>query len=198
MAAKQISDTRYASFGRQDVSGRAEWKRECIEMVQLLKNTVCIAVWVPFNEGWGQFQTVSVTEMIRAEDRTRLIDSASGWYDQACGDFNSEHNYFRKLSVKKDPYDRIYVLSEYGGYAHLVEGHSFSDRIYGYKKFDSLFDWNAAVLPLFEETVRDLAKAGMAGAVYTQLSDVEDEVNGILTYDRKVCKLKKGLKSPID
>ena len=115
------------------------------------------------------------------------MDHASGWFDQKGGDFKSIHNYFRKLKIKHDR-KRAFVISEYGGYACRIEGHSSVERIYGYKKFSTKEDFSRAYRRLLDTELKPLIEKGLCGAVYTQLSDVEEEVNGLLTYDRKVCK----------
>lgn len=182
-----LKDNKYKLFGRSSKKGREEWTKECLATVDYLYNVPSIAVWVPFNEGWGQFDASRITQLIRKRDKTRPIDQTSGWFDQGGGDFKSVHNYFRKLDVVKDP--RAFVLSEYGGYACRIEGHSSVERIYGYKKFSTTEEFSAAYRRLLDKDLKPLIQKGLCGAVYTQLSDVEEEVNGLLTYDRKVCKL---------
>lgn len=181
-----LKDNNYKLFGRSSKKGRNEWIKECLDTIDYLYNVPSIAVWVPFNEGWGQFDAGRITKLIRKKDKTRPIDQASGWFDQGGGDFKSVHNYFRKLDVVKD--HRAFVLSEYGGYACRIEGHSSVERIYGYKKFSTKEDFSRAYRRLLDTELKPLIEKGLCGAVYTQLSDVEEEVNGLLTYDRKVCK----------
>ncbi len=113
-----LKDSHYALFSRKDGAARKQWERECAETIEHLKFFPSIAVWVPFNEGWGQFDAARITDIIRKKDPSRLIDSASGWYDQNCGDFISVHNYFRPLSVSAGKWkDRAFFLSEYGGFS---------------------------------------------------------------------------------
>ena len=178
--------------GRKDKRVREAWIKECDEMIHLLYNSPSIGCWVPFNEGWGQFDTKRVTDRIRCLDNTRFIDSASGWFDLGYGDFVSEHNYFRKLDVHPDG-KRAFVLSEYGGFACHVAEHSSVDEIYGYKTYATTEEFNKAFWKMMEEDVKPLISKGLCGAVYTQVSDIEEEVNGILTYDRKVCKIYNNL-----
>lgn len=182
-----LKDDKYKLFGRSSKKGREEWTKECLNTIDHLYNAPSIAVWVPFNEGWGQFDANRITRLMRKKDKTRLIDQTSGWFDQGGGDFKSVHNYFRKLDVVKDP--RAFVLSEYGGYACRMEGHSSVERIYGYKKFSTKEEFSEAYHKLIDADLKPLIQKGLCGAVYTQLSDVEEEVNGLLTYDRKICKL---------
>ena len=125
---------------------------------------------------------------MKKKDPTRTVDHASGWFDQKEGDFNSVHNYFRPLKVEKDD-KRAFVISEYGGFACHIKGHSSVDRVFGYKKYDTLEELSKAFHELIEKQVYALEEKGLSGAVYTQLSDVEEEVNGLVTYDRKIVKM---------
>ena len=156
-------------------------------MIKTLYNHPSIVCWVPFNEGWGQFDAEKITEEIRRMDNTRLIDQASGWYDQKGGDIQSIHSYFLPFTFRKE--DRAAVLTEYGGYSLRVDSHCQSEKIYGYKTFDKSEDFCRGVEKLLEQTVFPQIRKGLCGAVYTQLSDVEEEVNGLLTYDRLVQKV---------
>ena len=181
------SDRIHPLFGRKNVHGREEFIRECKETVTALKAFPCISTWVIFNEGWGQFDSKELTALFRELDDTRLIDSASGWFDRRQGDFKSEHNYFAKQFVI--PSDRAFVISEYGGYTCQVKGHTCSGKTYGYKICSSTEEFQAAYYKLMSEEIEPLKEQGLCGAVYTQLSDIEDEINGLMTYDREVCKL---------
>ena len=184
-----IKDNLYSIFARKSEEGRRLWEEECKGTVEHLYNVPSISTWVPFNEAWGQFDAARVAEDVKSQDPTRTVDHASGWFDQKAGDFNSVHNYFRKLKVEKDE-KRAFVISEYGGYACHIAGHSSVERIFGYKKFDTLKDVSKAYRELYEGQVLPLVEQGLSGVVYTQLSDVEEEVNGLVTYDRKVVKIK--------
>ncbi|MBQ2922995.1 MAG: glycoside hydrolase family 2 [Tyzzerella sp.] len=184
-----IKDNLYGIFARKSEEGRRLWEEECKATVEHLYNVPSISTWVPFNEAWGQFDAARVAEDVKTQDPTRTVDHASGWFDQKAGDFNSVHNYFRKLKVEKDE-KRAFVISEYGGYACHIAGHSSVERIFGYKKFDTLKDVSKAYHELYEGQVLPLVEKGLSGVVYTQLSDIEEEVNGLVTYDRKVVKIK--------
>lgn len=169
---------------------RKEWTETCQEMVKLLDGHPSIGIWTLFNEGWGQFDARAATEVVRALDTTRPIDATSGWYDQECGDFLSIHNYFRPLRAGwhgKQRWNRAAIISEFGGLAQMTPGHTSLDHSYGYGDFATVEDWRAAVKKLLAE-VESLADEGLAGYVYTQVSDVEEEVNGLLAYDRKINK----------
>lgn len=181
-----VRDNLYHLFSRSGKTGRKQWEEECIEEVKQLYNCPCIGLWVPFNEGWGQFDALRITEKIRRIDPTRQIDHASGWFDQGGGDVKSVHNYFRPLRVKKDK--RPFVLSEYGGYTCAVKGHIYSDGAYGYKTYPSTEAFSTAFAEL-QQKVHALEKKGLSAAVYTQVSDIEEEINGLYTYDRKICKV---------
>ena len=171
---------------------RKEWTETCQEMVKLLDGHPSIGLWTLFNEGWGQFDARAATEAVRALDATRPIDATSGWYDQGCGDFLSIHNYFRPLRAGwhgKQRGNRAAIISEFGGLAQMTPGHTSLDHSYGYGDFSTVEDWRAAVKKLLAE-VESLQDEGLAGYVYTQVSDVEEEVNGLLAYDRKINKFE--------
>ncbi len=187
-----FKDSHYDLLAMEDPKFRREWEKECLETIDYLRFFPSIAIWTVFNEGWGQFDASRITELVRKKDPSRLIDSASGWFDQGCGDFVSVHNYFRPLTVpsrEKWQDGRAFFLSEYGGYACHIKDHSSLERIFGYKRYESLEEFAAAYRELIEKSLLPLKKQGLSGAVYTQLSDVEEEVNGLMTYDRKVLKL---------
>ena len=189
--ASHLKDSHYAALSRKDEYARIQWEKECMETIEALSFFPSIAIWCPFNEGWGQFDTERITQLIREKDRSRLIDSASGWFDQNCGDFISVHNYFRPLTVPVKKWgQRAFFLSEYGGFACHIKDHSSVERIFGYKRYGSLPELRAAYEELIQNSLLPLRKQGLSGAVFTQLSDVEEEVNGILTYDRKINKLE--------
>lgn len=181
---------RFDRLSSESEAFREEWTRTCKETVRLLKNHPCIVSWVLFNEGWGQFEARKATEMVRALDPTRPIDAVSGWYDQVCGDFQSVHNYFRPLEVYPDrkATGRAFVLSEFGGLSYYVPDHASLETSYGYATFANKDEFRAAVQEVLAQADA-LESQGLAGFVYTQLSDVEEETNGLLTYDRRINKL---------
>lgn len=184
-----MKDQRYGTFSRKEEEGRRLWEEECKNTIEHLYNVPSISTWVPFNEAWGQFDAARIADDVKKQDPTRSVDHASGWFDQKGGDFNSVHNYFRKLKVKQDD-KRAFVISEYGGYACHIARHSSVDRIFGYKKFESSEAVSKAYKELYKGQVEPLIEKGLSGVVYTQLSDIEEEVNGLVTYDRKVVKIK--------
>ncbi|POH73036.1 glycoside hydrolase family 2 protein [Arthrobacter glacialis] len=187
----RLKDNKYARFGRTSVQGRADFMTELQQTVELLRNVASLAVWVPFNEGWGQFDALAATAELRRLDPSRTIDHASGWHDQGGGDLKSLHIYFTPFKLrarwKKDP--RAVVLSEYGGYSLRIAGHDFSAREFGYRRYRSVADLGKAFTRLHEREIVPAIADGLAAVVYTQLTDVEDELNGLLSYDRRVAKL---------
>ena len=185
--------THHEALSAGDESYRKEWTETCQEMVKLLDGHPSIGFWTLFNEGWGQFDACAATEAVRALDATRPIDATSGWYDQDCGDFLSIHNYFRPLRAGwsgKQRENRAVIISEFGGLAQMTPGHTSLDHSYGYGDFVTVEDWRGAVQKLLSEA-ESLQVEGLAGYVYTQVSDVEEEVNGLLTYDRKTNKFNR-------
>lgn len=188
--ANKIKDHHYFWQSRVSKEGREKWEQECMDTMEHLYNVPSLAVWVPFNEGWGQFDAARITAAMKQKDETRLIDHASGWFDQKEGNFRSVHNYFRPLKVELEQ-ERAFVISEYGGYACHIKGHSSVDRSFGYKKFQTIEELSGAVHTLFETQLFPLIEKGLCGAVYTQVSDIEEEVNGLVTYDRRIVKVKE-------
>lgn len=178
----------YERFGSGSPSYRDGWVESALDTVRHLRNHPCIATWTVFNEGWGQFDAQRVTDLVRATDPTRPIDQASGWYRQGGGDYVSVHNYFRTLKVPRTPRGQASIISEFGGVALRLPGHSAIDRAYGYQNCTTLDDFQTQVRELIAKA-DTLEGKGLSGYVYTQLSDVEEEVNGLLSYDRRVCKL---------
>ena len=165
--------------------------------VNQLKNHPCICYWTIFNEGWGQFDSDKVYELFKKLDDTRFIDSTSGWFRRRKTDVDSRHVYFRKVNLKGDGQKPL-VLSEFGGKTYKCEEHLFNpEKSYGYGACDDLEILNDAIANLYIQEVLPCVKNGLCAAVYTQVSDVEDEINGLLSYDRKVCKLKPETMLPI-
>lgn len=186
-AGMNFKDNKYRLFGRDNAEYREQFINEAKETVNLLKNCVSLAMWVPFNEGWGQFDSDKIAETITAIDRTRTIDRASGWHDQHSGDFVSKHIYYKKISCPRDP--RCFILSEFGGYSHACPEHIYrTDKFFGYKIFGSTEAMQNAFEALYEREIIPNIERGLSAAVYTQLSDIEEEINGFITYDREVVK----------
>lgn len=180
-------DNQYKMLSRTSTQGREEFEQEMEQTVNLLKSHPSVSMWVIFNEGWGQFDANRLTDKLRLLDDTRLIDQASGWFDQGGGDFRSIHNYF--FSMKMKPEERIQALTEYGGYSLRLSEHAERKKIYGYRTFRNSQELTRGYCELIEKSVIPAMEKGLSGLVFTQLSDVEEEVNGIYTYDREVLKL---------
>ena len=171
-----------------DENTRREFLRTMETTVKQLRNHPCILYWTIFNEGWGQFDSEAVYERLKKLDDSRIIDATSGWFRQKKSDVDSRHIYFTPWSTLKVS-DKPLVLSEFGGYAYPVEGHLFNTgNAYGYKACKSEAHFRESVDKLYREKVIPVAKKGLCAAIITQVSDVEDEINGFLTYDRKVSK----------
>ncbi len=180
-------DDKYKAFGRAGYAGRDQFEEDLRETVRHLYNVPSIALWVPFNEGWGQFDALRITGIIRKMDPTRLVDHASGWHDQGGGDLRSYHIYFKPLRMKHDG-RRALALTEFGGYSLPVAGHIHGKK-FGYRMYHKNEDWLNAFVKLYEkELIPLIREQGLSAAVYTELSDVEDELNGLLTFDRRVLK----------
>lgn len=187
----RIPDRFHSIYHRHDAAGREEFREEVRATIALLRNVVSLAVWVPFNEGWGQFDANAVAAAVARLDPTRHVNHVSGWIDQGGGDIRSFHEYLKpfRLPRRRRRDRRVLALSEYGGYNLRVEGHSWNDKDFGYRRFDSASSLRDALADLHHEQIAPAVRAGLAATVYTQLTDVEDELNGLLTYDREVLKL---------
>ena len=167
---------------------RSAFLRDMERTVSQLFSFPSICYWTIFNEGWGQFESEKCYQKLVSLDSSRVIDTASGWFRGATSDVESLHIYFRKPKIKPSP--RPIVLSEFGGYVYRVKGHLFSEsKTYGYGSYKTRADFNAAYNDLWKNGVEPLIAKGLCAAIYTQLSDVEEEANGLLTYDREVCKI---------
>lgn len=183
-------------LGSTDERYRQLWTENMTRTVSRLANHPCVMAWVLFNESWGQFDSALATQLAWELDPTRPVISASGWFDQGCGDVHAVHNYFRGIHRFADPFaggrgkrgTRAQVMSEFGGLTWNVAGHTSLSHSYGYAEFADEQAWRAGLQKLLDQA--DALEAdGLSGFVYTQLSDVEEETNGLLTYDRRVNKL---------
>lgn len=172
----------------RDEAGRKAFREGMAATVRQLKNHPCICCWTIFNEGWGQFDSDNMYEALKKMDSSRFIDTTSGWFRRKKSDVESLHIYFgswKKLKAGEKPL----VLSEFGGYCFALKGHLFNpEKAYGYKSCKTLTDFNRDLQTLYREKILPAVEKGLCAAVYTQVSDVEDEINGLLTYDRKACK----------
>ncbi|WP_418667204.1 glycoside hydrolase family 2 protein [Allofournierella sp.] len=178
-------------LSRREEQSRSEFLRETQATVRALGCHPSIVCWVPFNEGWGQFDALRVEALVRRLDPTRLVDHASGWFDQGGGSVRSLHHYFFKFRLPKSD-ARALALTEFGGCSLALAGHCCTDAAYGYGKCADPAALTAAYEALVRGTVLPAVQKGLCVTVYTQLSDIEDEVNGIYTYDREILKLDGG------
>jgi len=168
---------------------REAFEADSRETVDLLYNHPSVCYYTIFNEGWGQYDADRIYGELKAYDPSRIWDATSGWWSEKLSDVQSEHIYFKKLDLKSDGKHPL-VLSEFGGYSCKIEGHSFNlDKTYGYRFFSKTADFEAALHKLYLEEVIPMIDRGLCCTVLTQVSDVEDETNGLLTYDRKILKV---------
>ena len=192
----------YKLFARSDAAGREEYYVDAKRMIDALYNCVSLCLWVPFNEGWGQFDAVKACRFFRENDPTRPIDHASGWHDQGAGDLNSFHIYFTPFRFPKMDRDddRVIALTEFGGFSMSTPGHVFNtEKTFGYRIYKTKEDLQKALRHLYVDRIRPLVdKRGLSALVYTEVSDVEDETNGFLTFDREVLKVDAGFMREIN
>ncbi len=160
------------------------------QTVRSLKDYACIVGWTIFNEGWGQFDSQKMYDLLKQMDPTRFVDTASGWFKGADSDVVSEHVYFKPYRFVCG--DKPVFLSEFGGYSYKPEGHVFNtEKTYGYRLYNDAEKYMDDLEWLYLTEIVPAVKSGLCGAVYTQLSDVEDETNGLMSYDRCVCKVNQ-------
>ncbi|MBR5191887.1 MAG: glycoside hydrolase family 2 [Clostridia bacterium] len=159
--------------------------------VKQLYNFPCVVYYTIFNEGWGQHNATEIYKVFKKLDSTRVYDTASGWFNNCESDVKSEHVYFKKINIKSDGKKPL-VLSEFGGYTYKINEHSFNlYKTYGYKKCTNdtfMLDLESLYI---DQVIPCILKEKLCALVLTQLSDVEDETNGLYTYDRKVLKVDK-------
>ena len=191
-------DNNYKLQQREKLEWRQQFEAEYEEMIDCLYNVPSICCWVPFNEAWGQFDAKRIGEWTKKKDPTRFCDHASGWYDQKGPDFRSVHKYIMPVILPK--YDnRPIVLSEYGGYSSKIEGHVWNwEKSFGYQMYADKDKLTEAYRKLHEKQIIPNIKNGLSATVYTQVSDVEFEVNGMLTYDREIVKLHEDVVKEIN
>lgn len=186
------SGEKYIAPGEKDIVRGAQssrqFERELLRLIDSKYNHPCIVMWVPFNEGWGQYDTERITDMIKKHDPSRLVNNTSGWEDRGVGDVLDIHRY-PGPDIPHLSETRAAVLGEFGGLGLPVSGHTWqAEKNWGYRSFENPEQLTAAYLDLIEKLIA-LKNRGLAAAVYTQTSDVEVEVNGLLTYDRAMVKM---------
>jgi hypothetical protein len=149
-----------------------------------------VLYYTVFNEGWGQFSADLMYEKAKSYDPTRIYDATSGWFYRTKSDVDSRHVYFKEVKLGRLD-GRPLVISEFGGYSHRVKDHLFGEAEYGYGGHENMEDYERALHRLYGEEIKPLISKGICALVYTQVSDVEDETNGLFTYDRRVLKIDK-------
>lgn len=185
----KLNDSNYKLFRVAPEECRREHEKAVYETIDNLYNFPSIGCWVPFNEAWGQFDAKRIGQEVKAYDPTRIVDHASGWHDQGGPELNSEHRYIVPVTLRKDS-SRPFVLSEFGGYSRKIDGHMWNpSKSFGYIMFRNKNSLTNAYRRLFEHQIIPKIKKGLSATVYTQVSDVEFEVNGIFTYDRELLKI---------
>ena len=187
---QDAGEAAYRRFRRENIEERVWFLDFAEETVRHFYNVPCLALYTVFNEGWGQYDSRMLTERLRTVDPTRTYDETSGWHDQKSSDteLKSLHVYYKKVKMPKGE-RRCVVLSEFGGYSCQSEGHVFApEKPFGYRIYKTEAELRAAIRELYDTEVLPLVPQGLSAAVYTQLSDVEEEINGLLTYDRRVNK----------
>jgi beta-galactosidase/beta-glucuronidase len=167
---------------------KRQFELELTRLVNSQRNHPSIVMWVPFNEGWGQHDTERLVDLIKGLDPTRLVNNASGWEDRKVGDVHDIHKYPGPKAPENEP-DRTAVLGEFGGLGLPLSGHTWQDeKNWGYRKYQTRQELTDAYLDLLDK-LRPLIEGGLSAAVYTQTTDVETEVNGLMTYDRAMVKM---------
>ncbi len=193
-----IFDTALPTVGmkqKKDTGGKLDNRKKIFiehtkQTIEHLYSHPSVVAYTIFNEGWGQFDSDRMYDYVKELDHTRLIDSTSGWFWQQKNDFDSEHIYFKTIDLSVG--ERPMFVSECGGYSRLIDGHYYSKyNCYGYGSANTDEKLTAMVVDMYKKMIEPGIPKGVCGCVYTQLSDVEDEVNGLYTYDRKICKVDK-------
>lgn len=189
----KVKDNKYKLFGRENKEYRDDFEKELYEIIDTLYNCPCIGCWVPFNEAWGQFDAKRIGEEVKAYDPSRIVDHASGWHDQGGPELNSMHRYIFPVTLPK-PDDRPFALTEFGGLSYIIPEHAYNaNKSFGYNvNYKSCEQLTDAYRKLHEKQVIPLIKKGLCATVYTQVTDVEFEINGMYTYDREVLKIDAG------
>jgi beta-galactosidase/beta-glucuronidase len=169
----------------------AQFEWELRRMVDLHYNSPSIVIWVPFNEGWGQYATCRIADQVKALDPTRLVNAVSGWALRPCGNIYDIHTYQTEVHVPATSLDRASVIGEYGGIGYPIEGHLWDPnmRNWGYQTYHSAEELLQNYKYKFDQIVEMKKSKGLSAAVYTQTTDVEGEVNGLITYDREIIKI---------
>lgn len=184
------NDHNYRKFSRLNRTGREQAKQEFNDTISYLYNCPCIGLWTIFNEGWGQFDSKEIYEQLHQLDPTRIYDHASGWHDQGASETKSLHVYFKPVKLKKasKTSQRAIILSEFGGFLLQIKDHMMKGRK-TYKVFNDYSKWLEQYRTSINRDVIANIPKGLSACIYTQLSDVEEELNGFVTFDREVVKV---------
>ncbi len=168
---------------------KREFEKTSFGIMDVLYNHPSVVYYTIFNEGWGQYYADENYSLFKPYDPSRIFDTTSGWFKEALTDVESDHIYFKPIKLKPKK-GKPMVLSEFGGYSCKVEGHTFNlDDNYGYRTYKTLPEFEKGIITLYETQIADAIENGLSAAVLTQVSDVEDETNGLLTYDRQILKV---------
>ncbi|NHI91751.1 MAG: beta-galactosidase [Candidatus Lokiarchaeota archaeon] len=177
-------------FRKRGSKGKDYFRKELRSMIFALYNSPSIIVWVPFNEGWGQFDTINIINEVQLQDSTRLIDGASGWFDKGVGHIRDIHVY-PGPKMPDHLEGRAAVIGEFGGLGLKVDDHLWKSKLkFAYKKYKSSEKLTQKYAEMMQK-LKSLIRKGLSAAVYTQITDVEMEINGIITYDRDIIKIDK-------
>ena len=195
----KVDDSKkYGRIGLKNPQYRNYFEKELKELIDTHYNVPSIAIWVPFNEMWGQFDAKRIGDWTYQYDPTRLVDHTSGFIDQGAGHFISKHNYADNFKMPENSGIRGVVLSETGGYTMKIPEHCWNPKKkFGYKKFDSKEQLHAAFENMVDNVLTPAIVDGLSGVVYTQTTDVETEYNGLVTYDRKILKMDPEIIKPM-
>ena len=191
ITGRHIKDNQYKKFSRKDIEGREEANKEFKETINYLYNSPCIGLWTIFNEGWGQFDSKKIYEELKNIDPTRIYDHASGWHDQGVSETKSMHVYFKKVKMPKIE-QRAIILSEFGGLVLPIKDHAIKGNSV-YKKYKNKEDFINAYRQMINRDVIANIQKGLSASIYTQLSDVEEETNGFITFDREIVKIEPNI-----
>ncbi len=172
-----------------NLEGQGIFINQVVSTIKQLDFYPCIIMWNIFNEGWGQFDSKGLYELVKQLDNTRLIDTASGWFDNGYNEIDSRHIYFKPIEFEKVG-ERPLFISECGGFSYKIKDNSYNlHNTYGYRFYNDQVSFEKGLIDLYEKEIKPGIAKGLAGVIYTELNDVEDETNGLITYDRKVIKV---------
>jgi hypothetical protein len=173
---------------KREPQSAGQFETELTRMIEGRRNHPCIVMWVIFNEGWGQFDTARLADRVKTLDPTRLVDAAIGWTDRSVGDVHDIHVYPGPGTPQREA-KRASVLAEFGGLGLKLDGHTWSPKTWAYRGTRDRDDLTKRYVELMRAAYELRERKGLSAAVYTQLTDVETEANGLFTYDREILKV---------